>query len=67
MLNINKRQAFLTDNYALLTPETHWYPVPGLNYYPSNPARIKVDFSQVYSPRYNKKRPDSSIAGINEK
>ncbi len=45
MLNINKRQAFLTDKYALLTPETHWYPVPGLNYYPSNPARIKVDFT----------------------
>jgi len=45
MLNVNKRQAFLTDNYVLLTPESHWYPVPGLNYYPSNPARIKIDFT----------------------
>ncbi|MCX6328848.1 MAG: hypothetical protein NTZ85_04920 [Bacteroidia bacterium] len=45
ILKINKRQAFLTDNYVLLTPETHWYPVAGLNYYPSNPARIKVDFT----------------------
>lgn len=45
MLNINKRQAFLTENYVLLTPESHWYPVPGLNYYPSNPARIKIDFT----------------------
>ncbi len=45
ILNINKRQAFLTGNYVLLTPEAHWYPVPGLNYYPSNPARIKVDFT----------------------
>ena len=45
MLNVNKRQAFLTEDYVLLTPETHWYPVPGLNYYPSNPARIKVDFT----------------------
>ena len=45
MLNIRKRQAFLTDSYVLLTPETHWYPVPALNYYPSNPARIKVDFT----------------------
>jgi hypothetical protein len=45
MLNMNKRQAFLTEKYVLLTPETHWYPVPGLNYYPSNPARIKVDFT----------------------
>ena len=46
MLNVNKRQAFLQNNYVLLTPETHWYPVPGLNYYPSNPARIKVDFTK---------------------
>jgi hypothetical protein len=46
MVNINKRQAFLTDDYVLLTPETHWYPVAALNYYPSNPARIKVDFTR---------------------
>jgi hypothetical protein len=46
MLNINKRQAFLTENYTLLTPETHWYPVTALNYYPSNPARIKIDFTK---------------------
>jgi hypothetical protein len=46
MVNVNKRQAFLTDNYVLLTPETHWYPTPGLNYYPSNPARIKVDYTR---------------------
>ncbi len=45
MLKVNKRQAFLTENYVLLTPESHWYPVPGLNYYPSNPARIKIDFT----------------------
>jgi hypothetical protein len=46
MLNINKRQAFLTEDYVLLTPESDWYPVPALNYYPSNPARIKVDFTK---------------------
>jgi ABC-type transport system involved in multi-copper enzyme maturation permease subunit len=46
MLTISKRQAFLDGNYVLLTPETHWYPVPSLNYYPSNPARIKVDFTR---------------------
>jgi hypothetical protein len=45
MLNVNKRQAFLSDKYVLLTPESHWYPVAALNYYPSNPARIKVDFT----------------------
>ncbi|MDO9581161.1 MAG: ABC transporter permease, partial [Bacteroidales bacterium] len=46
MLNVNKRQAFLEENYVLLTPETHWYPVSALNYYPSNPARIKIDFTR---------------------
>lgn len=46
MLVINKRQAFLTDDFVLLTPESHWYPVAGLNYYPSDPARIKVDFTR---------------------
>jgi hypothetical protein len=45
MVNVNKRQAFLTKNYVLLTPESHWYPVAGLNYYPSNPAQIKIDFT----------------------
>lgn len=45
MLNVHKRQAFLKENYVLLTPETHWYPVTALNYYPSNPARIKIDFT----------------------
>ncbi len=50
MLNVDKRQAFLTGKYVLLTPETHWYPVAALNYYPANPARIKVDFTK-YSLR----------------
>jgi hypothetical protein len=48
MLNVHKRQAFLTKNFVLLTPETHWYPVPALNYYPSNPARIKIDFTNYF-------------------
>ena len=50
MVNVNKRQSFLEDKYVLLTPETHWYPVASLNYYPENPARIKIDFTR-YSLR----------------
>jgi hypothetical protein len=46
LMNVNKRQYFLEDKYVLLTPETHWYPVASLNYYPNNPARIKIDFSR---------------------
>lgn len=46
VMNIHKRQAFLTEKYVLLTPETQWYPVAALNYYPSNPACIKIDFTR---------------------
>jgi len=46
LMNVHKRQAFLDDNYVLLTPETQWYPVAALNYYPGNPARIKLDFAR---------------------
>lgn len=46
MMNVNKRQSFLEDNYVLLTPETQWYPVTSLNYYPSDPAKIKLDFTR---------------------
>jgi len=46
LMNVNKRQAFLDEKYVLLTPETHWYPVAALNYYPVNPARIKIDFTR---------------------
>ncbi len=46
MMNVNKRQSFLEKNYVLLTPETHWYPVTSLNYYPANPAKIKLDFTR---------------------
>jgi hypothetical protein len=46
MVNVHKRQAFLSDKYVLLTPETCWYPVSGLNYYPSNPARITINFTR---------------------
>ena len=46
MVNVNKRQYFMQENYLLLTPETHWYPVASLNYYPSNTAQIKIDFTK---------------------
>ncbi len=45
MVNIPKRQVFLTQDYVLLPPEAHWYPVPGLNVFPTNPAKMKADFS----------------------
>jgi len=61
MVNINKRQAFLTDDYVLLTPETHWYPVTSLNYYPTNPARIKIDFS-MYTLRVKEEQGLTAVS-----
>ena len=43
---IGQRQLFLYSDYVLLSSETNWYPIASLNYYPSNPARIKVDFTK---------------------
>jgi len=43
---VNQRQVLLYKDYALLTPDANWYPVATLNYFPSNPARIKVDFTK---------------------
>jgi hypothetical protein len=61
MLNVNKRQAFLTDNFLLLTPETHWYPVSSLNYYPSNPARISINFTN-YTLRVKKNNELTAVS-----
>ncbi|HEX2969676.1 MAG TPA: hypothetical protein VHO46_11305 [Bacteroidales bacterium] len=61
MVNVNKRQAFLRDDYALLTPETHWYPVASLNYFPSDPARIKVDFS-MYTLKVNEENGLTAVS-----
>ena len=61
MVNVHKRQAFLTENYLLLTPETYWYPAPSLNYYPSNPARIKIDFTN-YSLRVKNEKGLTAVS-----
>jgi hypothetical protein len=61
MMNVSKRQSFLEENYVLLTPETHWYPVTSLNYYPTNPAKIKLDFAR-YTLRVKTEPGLSSIS-----
>lgn len=66
MVNVHKRQAFLTDKYVLLTPETHWYPVSGLNYYPNNPARIKIDFTKFTLKAKSEKNLVAVSQGIME-
>jgi ABC-type transport system involved in multi-copper enzyme maturation permease subunit len=44
-VNVDKKQVIQKDEFLLLTPETHWYPVAGLNFYPSSPAKILIDFT----------------------
>ncbi len=45
-VQIKRKQSFVGGDYLLLTAESGWYPVASLNYYPDNPARIKVDFTK---------------------
>ncbi len=36
LMNADKRFAFVTPEYVLLTPETNWYPIPGVSYSPDH-------------------------------
>lgn len=36
LMNADKRFAIVTPGYVLLTPETNWYPVPGVSYSPDH-------------------------------
>ena len=43
--NIDKKYSFHTENYLLFTPETYWYPRPGVSYSSENPDWQKAYFS----------------------
>ena len=45
MYQIDKRYAFLTDNYVLLTRENNWYPIPGAGYGITNSQWLSRQFS----------------------
>ena len=47
LFNIDKKYSFQTDNYVLFTPETYWYPRPGVSYSNENP-----DWQHVYFSNY---------------
>lgn len=44
MYQMDKRHAFITPNYVLLTPETGWYPLPGVSFSPRRPQERGQDF-----------------------
>ena len=45
VMNIDKRYAFITPDYLLLTPEVNWYPVPGVTYTPFSTSWIRDYFT----------------------
>jgi len=44
MYNMDKRHAFITPDYVLLTPENRWYPSPGVSFSPKRPQERARDF-----------------------
>jgi len=45
VINVDKRYAFLTPEYVLLTPEANWYPTSGTTYSPKFFGWNKVSFT----------------------
>ena len=45
MFNVDKKYSFQADNYVLFTPETYWYPRPGVAYSDINPDWQRAYFS----------------------
>lgn len=46
LFNIDKRYAFQTPDYLLVTPENYWYPRPGTSYSDESPDWQQTYFSQ---------------------
>jgi hypothetical protein len=44
VLNVDKRHAFLTPGYVLLTPEINWYPKAGVTYSTTNVSWYQPEF-----------------------
>ncbi|MCL1821224.1 MAG: hypothetical protein FWG22_00205 [Prolixibacteraceae bacterium] len=45
MVNIDKRYAFVTPSYVLLTPEANWYPQSGVTYSPQTIGWKHINFT----------------------
>ena len=57
-----KRYAYQSENYILLTPESYWYPRPGVSYSNQSP-----DWQQSYFTRYRMKvTPSSGLIPISQ-
>ena len=48
IFSIDKKYSFQTENYVLFTPETYWYPRPGVSYSSENPDWQRAYFSDYH-------------------
>lgn len=48
VINVDKRFAFITPGYVLLSREANWYPTPGVTFSPD-----KVGWNRLYFTRFN--------------
>ncbi len=62
LINVDKKYSFQTGDYVLFTPETYWYPRPGVAYSDKYP-----DWQQVYFSNFNINiRPLPGLTGITQ-
>ena len=60
--NVGKRYLYQTEEYTLLTPESYWYPRPGVCYSDENP-----DWQQSYFTRFQMNvRPNAGLTVISQ-
>ncbi|MGL5787075.1 MAG: hypothetical protein ACRCX4_09685, partial [Bacteroidales bacterium] len=55
MLNLNKKYAFVDEDYLLLTPETYWYPRPGTGFSTVNTKWLRTFFSHFSTEIHTQK------------
>ncbi len=62
LMAIDKQYAYQTANYVLLTPETYWYPKPGVSYSDESP-----DWQQNYFTHYSMRvQPNKGLTVISQ-
>lgn len=60
--NVGKRYLYQTEDYTLLTPESYWYPRPGVCYSDNNP-----DWQQSYFTNFRMKvTPNQGLVAISQ-
>lgn len=62
IFNIGKRYLYQTEEYTLLTPESYWYPRPGVSYSDNNP-----DWQQSYFTNFQMEvTPNKGLTALSQ-